>query len=72
MQLEANVVLALALTKGILDSIAKPIIGKVDLAAFLKKSLRDWSSSFLFLLDIKLIKFWFAYELPTMRIVVNR
>lgn len=54
MQLEAEIDLALTSTKGMFDSIVIPKIGKVDFAAFLKNSLRDWSSSFLFLLDIKL------------------
>lgn len=34
---------------GIADKAIAPITGNAAFAAFLKKSLRDWSSSFLFL-----------------------
>lgn len=41
----ASVLLA---NTGILESAIAPIIGKADFAAFLKKSRRDFNSSFLF------------------------
>ena len=39
-------------TKGILERTTAPTTGKAAFAAFLKNSLRDWSSSFCFLFDI--------------------
>ena len=45
---------ASAFTNGILERTTAPTTGNAVFAAFLKNSLRDWSSSFCFLLDIKL------------------
>ena len=46
---------ALIEIKGIFDNNVMPNTGKVDLAVFLKNSLRDWSSSFCFLFDINYV-----------------
>ena len=53
-QLLVQPVAASAKTEGRLAIITAPTTGNAAFAAFLKNSLRDWSSSFLFLLDIKL------------------
>ena len=45
---------AACITLGKLESITAPTTGNAAFAAFLKNSLRDWSSSSCFLLDIKL------------------